>query len=193
MRAPQVLDHHTVESGKIADLLQSNAMMSTYTLQHLIERLSNATLAPSARAPINIAAILREAVTQSDWLPPHRRTANHQNYARHMLHADAQGRFSILSIVWSPGQMSPVHGHHTWCAVGVIRGEIEETFYDAPVANGAPVSRRALTRGAGSITASAAGDGIHRIANRGSEVAISIHIYGVGADKVSSGINRVYS
>ena len=52
-------------------------------------------------------------------LPPERRRVTHDNYARHLLHGDLQGRFSILAIVWDHGQSSPIHGHHCWCAVGI--------------------------------------------------------------------------
>ena len=136
--------------------LASLAAMTTYSLNHLIEQLNGAAMLDNVQMPGGIMAILREAVIQSDWLPPDRRTANHQNYARHLLHGDAQGRFSILSIVWSPGQMSPVHGHHTWCAVGVLRGAIDETHYDAPRAGEAPAVRHTNTRHAGSVSFSSA-------------------------------------
>jgi hypothetical protein len=33
---------------------------------------------------------------------------------------------------------------------------------------------------------------IHRIANRSGAVAISLHVYGVAADRISSGVNRIY-
>lgn len=167
--------------------------MQPYTVTALMEQMALALDASESTRANNVKQALLGAVSQRDWLPPDRRTANHQNYARHLLHADPAGRFSVLSIVWSPGQMSPVHSHHTWCAVGVFKGEIEETFFDLPAAEAAPVTRHAATRGVGSVTYAEANAGIHRIANRGSEVAITIHVYGVGADRVTSGINRVYT
>ena len=42
-------------------------------------------------------------------LAPERRRASHENYALHLLYGDAGGRFSILSIVWDHGRMSPIH------------------------------------------------------------------------------------
>jgi hypothetical protein len=36
------------------------------------------------------------------------------------------------------------------------------------------------------------GSGIHRLANVSGVLAISLHVYGVAADRVSSGVNRIY-
>ena len=79
--------------------------------------------------PGEIKERLRDATAVPDWLPPERRRASHENYARHLLHGDAEGRFSILAIVWDHGQQSPIHGHYCWCAVGVYQGELTERFY----------------------------------------------------------------
>ena len=104
--------------------------MQPFTVNSLMDQMALALDAGEPARANHVKQVLLAAVSQRDWLPPDRRTANHQNYARHLLHADPAGRFSVLSIVWSPGQMSPVHGHHTWCAVGVFKGEIEETFFE---------------------------------------------------------------
>jgi hypothetical protein len=34
---------------------------------------------------------------------------------------------------------------------------------------------------------------LHRIANRSGAVAISLHVYGVGSDRIASGVNRIYA
>lgn len=167
--------------------------MQPYTAATLMEQVALALDAGELARASRVKQALLGALLQHDWLPPDRRTANHQNYARHLLHADPAGRFSVLSIVWSPGQKSPVHGHHTWCAVGVFKGEIEESFFDKANGQAAPVQRHNAMRGVGSVTYADAGAGIHRIANRADEVAVTIHVYGVGADRVTSGINRVYA
>ena len=98
-------------------------------LQRLSGRIGNAvTLAPDAMAP-EIKAALREATAETGWLPPERRRASHERYARHLIYADPADRFSILAIVWDRGQMSPIHAHHCWCAVAVYQGMLTETFY----------------------------------------------------------------
>jgi predicted metal-dependent enzyme (double-stranded beta helix superfamily) len=139
-----------------------------------------------------IRAALQEAAGGERWLPEERRRANHERYARHLLYGDPAGRFSILSLVWDHGQESPIHGHHTWCAVGVYDGELTETRYREDGGR-APVEVAAERRGAGSLSFDPPQSAIHRIANRSSGVAISLHIYGVAAERISTGVNRLYA
>ena len=161
-------------------------------LQRLAHRISNAAgLAPDALAS-EVKAALRDATSEAGWLPPERRRADHQRYARHLLYGDPGGRFSILSLVWDPGQESPIHGHHTWCAVGVYDGELTEVRFREDAAGRAPVEIGSERRVTGSLSFDPPLGSIHRIANRSRVVAISLHVYGVGSDRISSGVNRIY-
>ncbi|MAJ28453.1 MAG: hypothetical protein CMJ92_03520, partial [Planctomycetes bacterium] len=45
-----------------------------------------------------------------------------QKYTRHLLHADPEDRFSLLALVWKPGQGTPIHDHPSWGVIGVLRG-----------------------------------------------------------------------
>jgi predicted metal-dependent enzyme (double-stranded beta helix superfamily) len=46
-----------------------------------------------------------------------------------VLYAEPYGTFSIVVLVWCPGQVTPIHDHVTWCVFGVIQGvEHEELF-----------------------------------------------------------------
>ena len=138
-----------------------------------------------------IKAALHDATSKTGWLPPERRRASHENYARHLLHGDPQGRFSILAIVWDHGQASPVHRHLCWCAVGVYFGELVETHYrEEP--GGAPVLIETRRRSAGTLSFDLAHQGIHRIANDSGAIAISLHVYGVAQDRISTGVNRLF-
>ncbi len=113
-------------------------------------------------------------------------------YARHVLYADPQGRFTILALVWSGGQFSPVHAHDTWCAYAVHHGALAETLFrfDATTAQAIPL--RTETRRAGYGCFAGCGlDQIHRLGNGGLEPAISIHVYGVEAAQICSHVNRV--
>jgi predicted metal-dependent enzyme (double-stranded beta helix superfamily) len=131
-------------------------------------------------------------VSEPEWLSADRRRASHDNYARHVLHGDAAGRFSILSIVWNPGQMSPIHAHLTWCAVAVYRGTLIETLFRADATGSTPVALRTVTRTAHTLSFDWPLTAIHRVANEGAETAISIHVYGLGRDRITSGVNRIY-
>ena len=162
-------------------------------LQRLADGIGAAVALSSDGMERGIRAALQEATAGSRWLPQERRRANHERYARHLLYGDPAGRFSILSLVWDHGQESPIHGHHTWCAVGVYDGELTETHYREGNGGGAPVEIGAKRRGTGSLSFDPAQSAIHRIANHSRGVAISLHVYGVAADRISTGVNRVYT
>lgn len=149
-------------------------------------------LAPQAMAG-EIKSALQEATARPDWLPPERRRASHENYARHVLYGDPDGRFSVLSIVWDPGQMSPIHGHYCWCAVGIYQGLLTENYYHEAATGGVPVLVGKVRRPAGSLSFAPSASGIHRIANDSGAQAISLHVYGVARTGISTGVNRIYA
>jgi predicted metal-dependent enzyme (double-stranded beta helix superfamily) len=161
-------------------------------LRAFIYRIEEAVETEGPSMEARIVEALRDVTAQTSWLPPDRRRANHENYARHILWCDPGGRFCVLSIVWDRGQQSPVHAHYTWCAVGVYEGVLTESTYQAPGGNGVAALIAAEQRGAGSVSFDS-GDRIHRIANCGEMPAISIHVYGVDAERVNGGINRIVS
>ena len=160
-------------------------------LRRLADGISNAvTLAPDAMAR-ELTAALREATLQYGWLPPERRRASHEHYARHLVYADPDDRFSILAIVWDRGQMSPIHAHHCWCAVGVYQGMLTETWYRED-ATGALMETGSARHPAGASTFDP-GTGIHRLGNVSGVLAVSIHVYGVAKDRISTGVNKIYA
>ncbi|MBR0662078.1 cysteine dioxygenase family protein [Neoroseomonas oryzicola] len=114
-----------------------------------------------------------------------------ETYIRHLLHEDAEEGWAVAALVWRPGQMSPVHGHKAWCAVGVHRGILTETFYEPgepPVLSGIAMRRP------GDITfGPARPDAIHRLANLGTETAISIHAYGLPYARFCTDLNRIHA
>jgi len=160
-------------------------------LQRLAERVGHAlTLTPGATA-LEIKGALSDATAEAEWIPPDRRRASHEHYARHLIYADPGGRFSILSIVWDRGQMSPIHAHHCWCAVGVYQGMLTETFYRAGAPGELPVETGSARHAAGASIFDPTGSAIHRIANYSGVLAVSIHVYGVAKDRISTGVNRI--
>lgn len=161
-------------------------------LQRLADQIGAAVALSPHEMAREVTAALHEATAGTSWLPPERRRAGHENYARHLLFGDPDGRFSILAIVWDHGQMSPIHGHHCWCAVGVYQGQLTETYYSPNPAGGQPVPGAATRRGAGTLSFEPASSGIHRISNESGAVAVSLHVYGIAQDRISSGVNRLY-
>jgi predicted metal-dependent enzyme (double-stranded beta helix superfamily) len=168
-------------------------MSAVPQLQRLADRLSAAVaLAPEEMGGA-VKAALCDATVEHGWLPAERRRASHDHYSRHLIYADPADRFSILAIVWDRGQMSPIHGHHCWCAVGVYQGLLTETCYREGAAGEAPVETGSTRHPAGSATFEPAGPFVHRIANYSGVLAVSLHVYGVARDRIATGVNRVYA
>lgn len=161
-------------------------------LQQLAVRIATAVVLSPEFMAREIRAALRESVADNGWLPSERRRASHENYACHLLYGDPDGRFSILALVWDHGQMSSVHGHHTWCAVGVYSGELTESHY-REAASAAPVLERTVSRCAGTLSFDPARSGIHRLANDSGAVAVSLHVYGVAQEHISTRVNRIFA
>jgi predicted metal-dependent enzyme (double-stranded beta helix superfamily) len=113
-------------------------------------------------------------------------------YARHVLYGDPGGRFTILALVWGPGQFSPPHAHHAWCAYAVRSGVLTETLYAYDGAAGLVRPSRVASRTVGHACFAHGGlDQIHRLGNAGAGPAISIHVYGVARDRIATDVNRI--
>ncbi len=142
----------------------------------------------------SIARALRPHLGARDLLLPEHCVPDPVKYRQHVLHVEPGGRFSVVSLVWLPGQATPIHDHVSWCVVGVHQGhefearyalrEVDGTAY--LVAAGHSVNE---TRSATALTPP--GD-IHRVENRGPGVAISLHIYGADIARLGSSIRRCY-
>jgi predicted metal-dependent enzyme (double-stranded beta helix superfamily) len=131
------------------------------------------------------AAALRDALARPAWLRPEHRVGDPARYMRHVLYVDPGDAFVITAITWLPGQVSPVHGHLVWCAYGVAEGELtEEQFGDD--------LRPARTRVYQAGDVADGGDIVHRVSNRSRGTIVSLHLYGVSAAKLTTGINRLY-
>ena len=55
-------------------------------------------------------------------LTAEQRVGDPRSYRSHVLHIEPDGAFSIVALVWRPGQVTPIHDHVTWCVFGVIEG-----------------------------------------------------------------------
>lgn len=110
-------------------------------------------------------------------------------YVRHLLQADPSGEYAVVALVWRPGQMSPVHSHRTWCALGVHQGVLTEHDYTPGTP---PVPHSVHLRRAGDTRHGPADPHlIHRLANCSAEVAVSIHVYGVPFEDFGDRVNLV--
>jgi predicted metal-dependent enzyme (double-stranded beta helix superfamily) len=140
----------------------------------------------------DLSSALRNAVgANKGWLRPEHRVGDPLRYMRHLVYVDPGDQFVITAITWLPGQQSPVHGHYVWCAFGVAEGELVEERFRAPGALLEPLGTRTL--GAGELAEFDLGGPIyHRVANRSAGPLVTLHVYGVSADRLTTGINRIY-
>jgi predicted metal-dependent enzyme (double-stranded beta helix superfamily) len=139
-----------------------------------------------------IRAALERAVCDPGLLSAKHRVPERNCYARHVLYSDPFRRFTILAIVWGPGQFSPPHAHHTWCAYAVYDGPLHETGYVLASSGTRAKAICTAVRNPGySCFAGAGLDQIHRLGNAGTKPAISIHVYGVERERLATHVNRV--
>jgi len=150
-----------------------------------------ATLAQSARmVAAHVAASLPDTATLLAGLPPGALDGDPDTYTRHLVHADPYERFSVMVLVWRPGQFSPVHGHRTWCAYRVLRGTMAERHYRWNPQCRTATQVNAVTREAGDTFSVPAGlQHIHALGNASDAIAVSLHIYGVEQDRIATGVN----
>src|SRR5215213_1425933 len=76
-----------------------------------------------------VAALLQPSLRTADFLLPEQMAPAADGYRQHILHVEPDGSYSIVSLVWLPGQATPIHDHVSWCVVGVHQGEEHETIY----------------------------------------------------------------
>src|ERR1700722_7303788 len=69
-----------------------------------------------------VADQLRAHLPGPEILTPEQCLGRPARVAGHLLHAEPDGAFSILGLVWRPGQATRIHDHITWCVVGVLSG-----------------------------------------------------------------------
>jgi predicted metal-dependent enzyme (double-stranded beta helix superfamily) len=145
-------------------------------------------LAAKSMPRTDIAPTLRKALMDTAWLRAEHRVGDPTGYMRHVLYVDPDGDFVITAITWLPGQVSPLHGHRVWCAFGVAEGELtEETFsHDLQ-----PIGTTLLV--AGDLADQDLDSSVvHRVSNRGNSPLVSLHLYGISAGKLTTGINRLF-
>ena len=181
---------------------QSTAATLTPQLAALVARVrevvpparSDGTTEPELTIADRVAEAVRPALRQRDLLRPEHQVGSGEGYRQHLLYVEPGGSFSVVALVWLPGQATPVHDHVSWCAVGVYRGEETEIRYRLS-GHG---SRRCLqiadrlVNAVGSVSGVAPPGDIHQVMNTGPGKAISIHVYGADISRLGSSINRCY-
>jgi 3-mercaptopropionate dioxygenase len=134
-----------------------------------------------------VAEQLRRNLPTPDVLTAEQRLGSPDDYSAHNLYVEPDGSFSIVALVWRPGQITRIHDHVTWCVLGVIQGAEHEEVFDADLNLVGQSDNRV-----GEVSGFAPPGDIHRVHNTGETTAISIHIYGTDISRVGSSARRYY-
>ena len=142
---------------------------------------------------VDLSTPLRDAVGKNrGWLRAEHRVGDPTRYMRHILYVDPEDAFVITAITWLPGQQSPVHGHYVWCAFGVAEGELTEERFRAPKDTLEKIGTSTLHTGE-LAELDLGGPLYHRVSNRTQAPLVTLHVYGVAASSLTTGINRIFA
>ena len=133
-----------------------------------------------------VAAELRQHLFRPDLLAPEQRVGDPNRYRTHTLHLEPDS-FSVIALVWLPGQATRIHDHISWCVFGVVQGVEHEELFDenlrcVGVNDNHP----------GDVSGFMPPGDIHRVRNVSDVTAISIHVYGADLFRLGSSVRRYY-
>ncbi|CAK7239538.1 MAG: hypothetical protein STHCBS139747_000969 [Sporothrix thermara] len=105
-----------------------------------------------------------------------------RGYTRNLVD-EGNGKSNLLVLVWSPGKGSQIHDHgNAHCLMKILRGDLTETRYAFPEKNadGSPqpmavTSEKTYHENAVAYMADELG--VHKMSNKGSDFAVSLHLY----------------
>lgn len=142
------------------------------------------------------ARLVREQLARHlpspDVLTERQRQGDPAGYLSHLLHAEPDGSFSIVAMVWLPGQVTAIHDHVTWCVFGVLAGIEYEELFALGDGGRSLVRVGAAENMAGQVSGFAPPGDIHRVRNIGDGVTISMHVYGADISRLGCSIRREY-
>lgn len=138
-----------------------------------------------------VAGCLREVILERDLLLASQKQPDPSRYRQHVLHVAEDGLYSIVSLVWLPTQETPVHDHVSWCVVGVHQGVEREVNYRCDGGDCLTEMGQGLNP-AGTVVGLLPPADIHKVANGGDGLAISLHVYGADLSRCGSSILRKY-
>jgi predicted metal-dependent enzyme (double-stranded beta helix superfamily) len=139
-----------------------------------------------------VASELERHLPSPSILAPDQRAGDPQTYRSHVLHSEPDGSFSIVALVWRPGQVTPIHDHVTWCVFGVIQGIEYEEQFTLDGERGCLLEAGNSVNEVGDVNGFAPPGDIHRVRNAGDLTAISIHVYGTDVTRIGSSVRRDY-
>jgi predicted metal-dependent enzyme (double-stranded beta helix superfamily) len=138
-----------------------------------------------------VSKATKELCSDDRWLEERHRVGEPDRYTRHLLHRDPKNRFIILSLVWQPGQITPIHDHACWGVMGIVDNTLEEICYDRLDDGSRPdfcelEQTRGTDVGKGGVAYLLPPyEEIHRIGNTSNKPTISLHVYGRDLDEIN--------
>ncbi len=163
--------------------------MSQYSLKEFLEDCRSCTkefVTPSDIV-LEISPLLhRLLLAGTSFLQKEHFQSNPDHYARNKVYCSKDESLSLFTMVWNPGQWTPVHDHGTWGVVGIVQGTLEERSFirvdSQERADSGIVLRRGgnVLLGEKSVTTFVPNpDHIHRTGvSRHNQQAVSLHLYG---------------
>jgi len=142
------------------------------------------------RRHLRESGLLSAGLPSSGLLSPEQLAGDPAGYQAHLVHAEPDGSFSIVVMVWLPGQVTPVHDHLSWCCTAVLQGTEYEEVYAVRGDHLEVIDRNANP--AGAVSGFAPPGDVHLVRNAGDTVAVSMHVYGTDIARVGSSVRRVY-
>jgi 3-mercaptopropionate dioxygenase len=140
--------------------------------------------------PARVAEVLHRHLGDPTLLAPEHRLSSPDRYRTNVVHVAPDGSFSLVALVWRPGQRTSIHSHRSWCVVGIHEGVEEERTFSLGERDGASVLALEDVRryGQGAVTWLNTEEEIHDVTNAGSSTAISLHVYGLDYRRNGSSI-----
>lgn len=149
----------------------------------------------SALVPEAVAKCMRPYLKREDFVPERCREGCPEAYTRHVAYIDPDDRFSVIPMVWLPGQGTPIHDHAQWCAVGVLEGVITERRYERVAQEADKVRQLSflqMDRGNVSFFHPSCAN-IHRLTNEYDSPAITVHVYEGNIHETGPNVERVFT
>ncbi|MDD7942839.1 cysteine dioxygenase family protein [Actinomycetospora lutea] len=152
-------------------------------MTELIDRL-RAVAATTQFGPETVREVMANALAEDgDWLDQACQQRDGDPVGKaYPLYRAADGRLSMLAVVFAPGATTPVHNHGAWAVVGTYRGRERDTWYrrlagDAASSRGQLEEVTSQVSPAGTVTVIPDGT-IHAVEALDGQEAVSLHVYG---------------
>ena len=141
-----------------------------------------------------VADVLAAHLSHDDLLTQEQLAADQAAYKQHVLHIEPDGTFSVVALVWLPGQRTPIHDHVCWCVIGIHRGAEEEIRYQLVDEDGSPhlVPVDVTANHTGTVTHLSPPGDIHEVRSATDGLTVSLHVYGADVGRLGTSIRHRY-